>query len=252
MVDAVLCRVLCRSRRACAKADARLILELGLERRAGAPMAAPRDLTRVSVSLWEQGLTDSDIRALFSDTEITAKTLNLGKNNLSPEGAQVVAKALAVNRTVTHLDLSYNRIGDVGAVALAEALDAGSCWTHLYLHGVDMTQGGAEALADSLRKNKSLTVLGLGDNAIEDRGAAALASALKSNDTLRELYLPRNGCTDTGVLELAEALKTNTTVHTLLFHEYVRVKEALLREVRATLAGREEAARRACAMLELS
>ena len=115
-----------------------------------------------------------------------------------------------------------------------------------------MTQGGAEALADSLRKNKSLTVLGLGDNAIEDRGAAALASALKSNDTLRELYLPRNGCTDTGVLELAEALKTNMTVHTLLFHEYVGVKEALLLEVRATLAGREEAARRACAMLELS
>ena len=103
-----------------------------------------RDLTWVSVSLWEQGLTDSDIRALFSDTEITAKTLNLGKNNLSPEGAKVVAKALAVNRTVTHLDLSYNRIGDVGAVALAEALDAG-LWTHLYLHGVDAARGGAGA-----------------------------------------------------------------------------------------------------------
>ena len=61
-----------------------------------------------------------------------------------------------------------------------------------------------------------------------------------------------------GVAELAEALKTNnnnnnktnTAVHTLLLHEYSGVQEALLREVRSVLQGREEAACRARAMNE--
>ena len=213
--------------------------------------AMPRSLNAPAVSHWEEGLSDEDVVALVSEADITAKRINLGKNKLGPEGARALATALAGNATVTHLDLSYNRLEDSGAMALAEMLDAGaSALCKLYLNGASIKHGGAAALADSLRSHTSLTVLGLSDNQIGDRGAGALASALKANGTLCELYLPRNGITDTGVAELAEALKTNTAVHTLLLHEYSGVQEALLREVRSVLQGREEAACRARAMNE--
>ena len=119
--------------------------------------------------------------------------------------------------------------------------------------GLGRSKEDGDALAASLAEAlpaTQVTNINLMGNNIGDRGAAALASALKANGTLCELYLPRNGITDTGVAELAEALKTNTAVHTLLLHEYSGVQEALLREVRSVLQGREEAACRARAMNE--
>lgn len=51
-------------------------------------------------------------------------------------------------------------------------------------------------------------------------------------------------------MQLAEVLKTNETIHTLSLQEYTGVDEALLRDVRASLAGREMAAGRTLAMHE--
>ena len=119
-----------------------------------------------------------------------------------------------------------------------------SALTKLYLHGASIKHGGGIALAQALRTNSALTVLAIGDNQIGDRGAIALASALRVNDKLVEVYMPRNGITDAGVAELAEALKTgNKTLHTMLLFEYTGIEEALLREVKLALAGRELAAR---------
>ena len=48
-----------------------------------------------------------------------------------------------------------------------------------------------------------------------------------------------------------EVLKTNSTVQMLSLQEYSGIEEALLRDMRASLAGREVAASRARAMHEL-
>jgi NLR family CARD domain-containing protein 3 len=48
--------------------------------------------------------------------------LDIGGNNIGPDGIAAVAAALKGNQTLETLELSYNPIGDKGAKALADVL----------------------------------------------------------------------------------------------------------------------------------
>ena len=50
------------------------------------------------------------------------KHLELRNCRITAEGANSIADALKVNRTLEHLDISCNSIGDTGFVHIAEAL----------------------------------------------------------------------------------------------------------------------------------
>lgn len=63
---------------------------------------------------------DADLLSLALNTarehtKSNIKVLNLSKNNLTKEGAKVIAKILEVNKSLVSLDLSKNQIGVKGA-----------------------------------------------------------------------------------------------------------------------------------------
>lgn len=50
------------------------------------------------------------------------KLLDIGGNNIGPEGIKVLLEALRGNETLTTLELGYNPIGEEGAKHLADVL----------------------------------------------------------------------------------------------------------------------------------
>lgn len=47
-------------------------------------------------------------------------TLDLGGNNIGPDGMKVLSEALRHNTTLKSLELSYNPIGPIGAKSIAD------------------------------------------------------------------------------------------------------------------------------------
>lgn len=58
--------------------------------------------------------------ALKGNTSL--KVLDIGGNNIGPEGIKVLLEALRGNETLTTLELGYNPIGEAGAKHLADVL----------------------------------------------------------------------------------------------------------------------------------
>eukprot|EP00948_MAST-09A_sp_MAST-9A-sp1_P000350 g350.t1 len=146
----------------------------------------------------------------------TLQRLNLSSTDISYQGAEALADALKENNTLQVLNLDENSIGDQGAKALADALKENKTLQKLDLHENGIEDQGAKALADALKVNKALKILELNLNTIEDQGAKALADALKENKTLQMLDLHENGIEDQGAEALADALKVNKNIDLLL------------------------------------
>jgi Leucine Rich repeat len=140
------------------------------------------------------------------------------RENIGPQGAQVIAEGLKTNTALTALDLSEAYIPD-GAQSLAEALKTNTALQELDLSGTFFlaanTIWAAGGWAEALKTNTALQRLYLRNNQMYDARARALAEALKTNTALQELDL--TGCLfrDGGVQSLAEALKTNTVLREL-------------------------------------
>ncbi len=58
--------------------------------------------------------------ALRGDTSL--QSLDIGGNNIGPEGITALAEALKGNENLTTLELGYNPIGEAGAKALAAVI----------------------------------------------------------------------------------------------------------------------------------
>ena len=58
--------------------------------------------------------------ALRSDTSL--QSLDIGGNNIGPDGITALAEALKGNENLTTLELGYNPIGEAGAKALAAVI----------------------------------------------------------------------------------------------------------------------------------
>eukprot|EP00808_Paulinella_micropora_P023624 g11902.t1 len=117
----------------------------------------------------------------------TLQTLDLYNNNIGPDGAKAIGKALELNQTLRELNLRYNKIGDDGANAIGEAL----------------------------KVNTTVQTLNIGYNNLGEKGAALIAEAIKVNKTLREINLRWNNIGDAGAQAIGEALKINPTLETL-------------------------------------
>ena len=164
----------------------------------------------------------------------TIKTLKLTthlffENNVRYRGAVVLAEALKVNSTITHVDLERFFIGDEGAIALAEALAVNKTITFLNLSKNNILRTGVQKLAEALEKNQSIKSLNLSINNIGPFGARKLALALKKNSTLSELNLKSTRIQSTGVKALTSALKVNKVIQKidLSSNNLVKVAEAL-------------------------
>eukprot|EP00049_Salpingoeca_infusionum_P002455 m.57145 g.57145 ORF g.57145 m.57145 type:complete len:776 (-) comp11588_c0_seq3:5344-7671(-) len=114
-------------------------------------------------------------------------SLELAYNNVSPAGAQTLAKALKLNDTLEHLDLSSNSVQAAGAASIAAALTEASCRATLRYMDMSSNEVGGDAcdaLNQAFASLASLNHVAFSNNPIGDAGFARLAPGL--------LAAPRN------------------------------------------------------------
>ncbi len=185
-----------------------------------------------TVDLDEQNINDRDMRIVVKYTMIKSrcKRIRLRDNNITYQGALILAEGLNHNLMLESLDLRNNYISDLGVEFLSFAIIHSNLKT-LNLESNGITADGAEHLAFIIKNNRTLTELYLSKNHLGDRGMELLANALNDNkknrldsineemsnessiqvnpSTLQHLYLGQNDITDVGIEYLAEMLKTN-------------------------------------------
>lgn len=187
--------------------------------------------------LSENGITDAGAAALAGvlQSNTSLRSLDLQDNELTDVGAVAIAKGLAgPEGALKTLQLGYNDLSAEGAAALLARChhspnsnpgDAGPSpcsLTSLDLQFNGLGPGVAEvvaaalcgrgaSLADSNNSNArppaGLTTLGLLQTGLGSSGAAVIAEALRTNTVLRSLDLGNNEIGDEGAAALALALQ---------------------------------------------
>ena len=173
-----------------------------------------------AIHLWLYSLNDDDMGFVVHEgvKNKQCTELSVWGNDLTSQGAAILAKGLENNTTLAHLYLSNNCISDVGVRSLTQALaKCNATLKMLDLGNNGITDLGAQYLAEMLRTNTTLLQLVLSGNKITDRGAQLLAHVQTGfNSSLEELYLSRNHfvCTST-VNVLVEMLLQNQSLRKL-------------------------------------
>lgn len=142
--------------------------------------------------------------------------LDLCKQRIGTQGAQLITDALRHNTGVVSLLLGTNGIGDTGARNIAQLVRANHCLKVLYLGCNAISDRGIEAIALALRDNESVTGLWLKRNPIGAEGAHHLADMLSHNQSIRSLDLVHTHIGDEGMAAiLATLTSTNRAVERL-------------------------------------
>jgi len=146
------------------------------------------------------------------DSSINIKTIKLGSNCLSDDGAKVIAKILANDTNIENLDLGFNDIGDEGIILIADSLKKNQSLRVLYLSGNRISNLGFKSLSDSLSVNNGIRALHLSGNLCGFEGAFSLANALKDNSHMHTLCLNGNNITSIGAFHLSQSLLSNNSI----------------------------------------
>jgi len=146
----------------------------------------------------------------------TLTQLHLGGNNIGAHGLECIAKSLCHNTTLTSLGLRDNHVGGEGMRHLSAALMQPTCaLSDVQLKGNFIGPEGAAHLAEALRVNKSLKVLELQSNDIGHLGARLLCDALCSNESVHAVNFNDNELGDEGADAVANLLQHNRSITTL-------------------------------------
>ncbi|CAK9100088.1 LRR and CARD domains-containing protein 3) (Nucleotide-binding oligomerization domain protein 3) [Durusdinium trenchii] len=170
-------------------------------------------------------------------TPARVRALELQHTDLADTGTVILAEAIKVNHTVSHVALRSslgrrsgervaslrNLIAKRGATALAEALRSNETLESLDMNSNEIGERGAEELAEALRVNKTLDTLDLGNNQqlgekrimrLGPKGLVPLAELLRRNRnrSLRHLALGNNNIGPDAIVFLAGVLKKNHTL----------------------------------------
>ncbi|WP_282203540.1 leucine-rich repeat domain-containing protein [Kitasatospora fiedleri] len=185
---------------------------------AGVPSVAPRPVAELAPLLaWLRSGSGTDRRIDFpAGTALPDGRLDLCKQQLGPQGARLVADALAGSARsgedgeapVRHLLLGTDGLGDDGAVAFA-ARAAETPVRTLYLGCNGITAAGACRIADRLRASpQTVRALWLKRNPLGIRAGQAAAELIAAAERLRTLDLVQTGLDAAGLAVLADALLT--------------------------------------------
>ncbi len=85
----------------------------------------------------------------------TLQVLGMGYNNITDDGAQFIAEALKVNKSLTWLCMASSGVTDIGALALAEAIAVHRRKIDYFFVAVEpaMSDKGRDAIGTALRTN---------------------------------------------------------------------------------------------------
>ncbi|KAL6751782.1 hypothetical protein V8C86DRAFT_2769909 [Haematococcus lacustris] len=163
---------------------------------------------------------------LADDTNIMA--MDLSHNFLTDMATQALASIIKSNRTIRFINLAGNDIGPEGAQHLAKALSHPSCSLQaMSLTGNPLEEDGCMAMADMLRVNTSLRALDLNNVGAGVKGLVSVCSALtpdavepqgQANTSLEVLDLGQpviHQPQDTVVLAISRMLAGNPTLFEL-------------------------------------
>ncbi|KAH3761841.1 NOD3 protein [Pelomyxa schiedti] len=139
---------------------------------------------------------------------------SLVANSIGEDGAQHIARILAMEGSLTHLCINNNSIRDSGVKAISNALRMNKTLRKLYLQGNFITDSGAECLFQAL-KNCNLQVLNISHNKISSSGIGTLCECLKGNVPLTYLDISGNSLATQGAKALASALICNCSLEYL-------------------------------------
>eukprot|EP00961_Rhodomonas_salina_P238815 3227599-Rhodomonas_salina.4 len=150
--------------------------------------------------------TDAALLAGVLRSCVSLVHLDLGANEMGPDGMRKLAPALAECRQLEHLNLSRNYLLDDGAGELGEVLGECKALVYLNLWWNEIGPAGAGKIARAVAQCQGLMHLNLSLNQIGDSGAQTLAHALSTCHSLTHLNLYGNGIGDLGAAHLADAV----------------------------------------------
>ena len=138
--------------------------------------------------------------------------MDIGRNNITGEGASYIAEALGTSRVaLKRLTLRANPIGDKGLKYIAEAMKTNTSLHELNLSNCSLTITGESGpiLTEMLQRNKTLRELKLAYNeAISDNQTSFITEGLKRNITLKILNLWKCNITNEGIQLLQSSTST--------------------------------------------
>ncbi|XP_078053832.1 nucleotide-binding oligomerization domain-containing protein 1 isoform X2 [Mustelus asterias] len=140
------------------------------------------------------------------------KVLGLYRNQITDVGAQFIARVVEECPCLRTLKMWGNRIGDAGAVAFAEALRNHPSLRELSLAANGISAEGGKSLAAALKHNRSLEIFWLTENQLNDEAAELFAEALRVNKSLLHLWVINNKITEVGANHFFKILQENETI----------------------------------------
>jgi len=156
------------------------------------------------------------------------RLMGLNQKKLNDQDMLIVVQQAIIKKHCKELNLQCNEITCQGASILADALTNDTNLEILYLHDNHIADLGVQYIAQSLStKNLTLKTLDLGSNNITDEGAEYLAEMLKTNQTLIHLYLRNNKIGDRGIQALANILAyPNKTLEELVLDQNKMISDS--------------------------
>ncbi|MDF1666814.1 MAG: SDR family oxidoreductase [Planctomycetota bacterium] len=182
------------------------------------PQQLPRDpkLLQPLIEVLKQNIAINEQQRFPRGTLLPDGRLDLCKQNIGPEGAQLIAQSLQLNTQVTSLMLGADQIGNVGAKAIADLVKDHKSIQTLYLGCNKIDEIGAKALIQSIEANRNITGFWIKRNPIGYEGAKALAELLASGQhSLETLDLVQTGMGLDGCREVINALTNDSPGNTL-------------------------------------
>ena len=189
-------------------------------------------------SLWgTYTITVQDNVNAYSELLQSVEDLDISLNFICDRS---ISEYLKVNSSLCKLNLSKNNITDDGAKLLAEAIQVNTILQELNICKNEITDEGAKMFAEAIGINTTLQNLNMSQNKITDKGAKRLAEAIVINKTLQELNISKNWMSKEGIMRIVEACTKNRTLHKLVcthnnlskselvaINEYIRKEDAV-------------------------
>ena len=163
----------------------------------------------------EQSVSDEHVETLCAilqenHADANLRILRLTSNDLTRQATEALGRVLYSDTTLAELNLGDNQLGPEGTMTLIQPLlSANTSLTYLSLENNRIAPKGAKHLAQLLRNNKTILELNLSHNDIGARGIKTLAKGMDSNTALQRLHLSHNHLGAPGIRQLTSVLKKN-------------------------------------------
>jgi Ran GTPase-activating protein (RanGAP) involved in mRNA processing and transport len=173
------------------------------------------DIHIKKINLSYNNISDKGI-IYMKDLFINLSEINISKTNLTKDGIATLSDFLiSTNSNLEILDLSDNDISNEGASIIANIIRNNNKLKNINLFSDNIGVSGSIDIASALKENKTLKILNMECNPVQTEGIHSFTVALYSNNSLIELNLPERYIGNREYNMLKEVLEINKTIQML-------------------------------------